>query len=87
MIRRIHIVPLGNFVSHICERSKKVGKEAEGGPRTDVGVAKHKPLVQFILHPIHLAPNDAEERLAVDENFDPVLFDRFVECAGFLHVF
>lgn len=54
---------------------------------TYVGISKHKSLVQFVLYPIHLTSNDAEQRLAVNKNLHAVLLDLFVERSGLLHIF
>lgn len=54
---------------------------------TDVRIPEDKPLIQFILHPIHLATNDAEERFAVYQDFHSVLFHSLVERRSFIHVF
>lgn len=56
------------------------------GELTDVGISEHKSLIQFILHPIHLTANDAEQRFAVNQNFDAILLHRFVKLPCFVHV-
>lgn len=56
-------------------------------PLTYVWIAKDKATAQFILDPVHLAPDDAEECLAIDQNFDAILFDRLIEHAGLVDIF
>ena len=47
----------------------------------------HRYAPQTVLLPVHLAPNDREERLAVDDDLDPVLLDDLVELGRLLDVF
>lgn len=54
---------------------------------TDVGVLKHKLLTQFVLCPIHLGTNNAEQRLAIDQDLDTILLHRFIESARLINVF
>ena len=44
-------------------------------------------MTELVLNPIHLAPDDAEKRLAVDQHPHAVLFHRFVEAARLVDVF
>ena len=53
---------------------------------TDIRVPEHEPLVQLVLDPIHLAPDDTEQSLAVDQHFHPILLHRLVERARSVHV-
>jgi len=54
---------------------------------TDIRIRKHKPLIQFILHPVHLAPNNTEERFTINQHLDPILLHLFVKFPSFVHVF
>ena len=45
----------------------------------------HAP--QPVLLPVHLAPDDTEQRLAVDQHLHPVLLHHLVEPAGLVDVF
>ncbi len=54
----------------------------EGGARlTYVRVPEEEALVKLVLDPVHLAADDAEEGLAVDQDADAVLLDLLVERA------
>ena len=54
---------------------------------TNIRIPKDKPLVQFILYPIHLTPNNAKQRFTINQYLDPVLLYRFIKFASFIHVF
>ena len=45
-----------------------------------------KLLVELILNPVHLASDDAEERLAVNQDLDTILLDHFVELSWLVDV-
>jgi hypothetical protein len=47
--------------------------------------AQHKP--ESVLLPVHLAPDDGEEGLGINEDPDTVLLNDLVELAGLVHVF
>jgi hypothetical protein len=47
--------------------------------------AQHIPEPVFL--PIHLAPDDGEEGLGINEDPDTVLLNDLVELAGLVHVF
>ena len=66
----------------------KSSRENKGGQSelTDIRVPKHEPLIQLVLHPIHLAADDAEQRLTVDQHLHAVLLHRFVERARLVHI-
>lgn len=53
---------------------------------TDIGVPEHESLVQLVLHPVHLAADDAEQGFAIDEDLDAVLLHGFVEGAWLVDV-
>ena len=50
------------------------------------GKAQTKDAPQPILLPVHLAPNDGEERLAVDQHLHPVLLHHLVKLARLFDV-
>lgn len=58
-----------------------------GIPRTDVGVLKHKLLAQFIFRPVHFGADNAEERLAVNQDSDAVLLHHLIESARLIDIF
>ena len=53
---------------------------------TNVGVAEDESLAQLILVPVHLATDDAKQRLAVDQDLHTVLLHNLVELARLLDV-
>lgn len=53
---------------------------------TYIWIPEYESLVQLILHPIHLAADNAEQRLAVNQDLDAVLFYRLIEFSRFIHV-
>lgn len=53
----------------------------------NVRIAKDEATAQFVLGPVHLAADDAEERLAVDQDLDPILFHGLVKGPRFVDVF
>jgi len=53
----------------------------------DVWIPEDELGAQFILQPIHLAPNDAEQGLAINEDLDAVLLNDLVEFTWLVHVF
>lgn len=52
----------------------------------DIRIPKNKPLIQFILHPIHLAAYDAKQRFTVYKHLDSILLDRLIERTRLLHI-
>lgn len=57
------------------------------GRLTYVGIPKNKFLIQLVFCPVHLAADDAEQGLAIDEHLDPVLLDRLVKRTGLVDIF
>ncbi len=57
------------------------------GELTDVRIPEHKSLIQLVFHPVHLAPDDAEQRFAIDQDLDPILLYRLVKFSRFVHIF
>lgn len=53
---------------------------------TNVGIREDESLTERILHPIHLAANDAKQGLAIDQDFNAILLNRFVERARLVNV-
>jgi hypothetical protein len=53
---------------------------------TDIWIPEYESLVQLVLHPVHLAANDAEQGLAVDKYLDAVLLHGLVESARLVYV-
>ena len=53
----------------------------------NVRISEDKSCTQLVFLPVHFAANDAEEGLAVYQNFDTVLFHDFIELLGFVHIF
>lgn len=47
---------------------------------------ENEALVQLILDPVHLASDDAEQGLAVDQYLDAILVDLLVERPRLVHV-
>lgn len=54
---------------------------------TDVRVPENEPRAQFILQPVHLTSNNAEQRLAVNQHLDTILLDRLIERSRLVHIF
>lgn len=52
----------------------------------NIRIPKHKPRAQLILYPIHLAPNDTEQRLTINQHLNAGLLYRFIEASRFIHV-
>lgn len=50
----------------------------------DVGIVEDKLCTEAIFLPVHLASDDTEKRLAVDQHLYAVLLDTLVESACFL---
>lgn len=53
---------------------------------TYVRIAKYEPLVELVLDPIHFAPDDAEQRLAVDQDLYTILLYLLVKSSGFVDI-
>lgn len=49
----------------------------------DVGVVEDKLGAETVFLPVHLASDDAEQRLAVDEHLNTILLDALVESTCF----
>lgn len=56
------------------------------GVLTNIRVREHESLVQLVLNPVHLTADDTEQGLAVYQDLDPVLLNRFVECTRPVHI-
>jgi hypothetical protein len=54
---------------------------------TDIRVLEDEPRTQFILQPVHFTADNAEKRLAVDQDLYTVLLYTFVEGSRFVNVF
>lgn len=79
MTRHSHIAPL----KHWLDWSIK----ARWNERTDVGIAKDKSSTQFILHPVHLTSDDAEQGFTVDQDLDSFLLHRLIKGSRLIDVF
>src|SRR5699024_7872651 len=75
------------YSSQYRRRLPRRGPMNGGVQRTYVGVPEDEALVELVLGPVHLAANDAEEGLAVDEHLDAILLDCLVKGARLVHVF
>lgn len=53
---------------------------------TDVWVLEDEALVQLILQPVHLAPDNVQQRLVVDQHLGAILLHLFVERARLVHI-
>lgn len=52
----------------------------------NIWVLEHKALIQLVLQPIHLAPNNVQKRLVIDQNLNTVLLYLLVEHGRLIHV-
>lgn len=43
-------------------------------------LVKHEPRAETVIPPVHRAPNDTEQRLAIDQHPDPILLYHLVEA-------
>ncbi|KAI9661539.1 MAG: hypothetical protein M1829_006230 [Trizodia sp. TS-e1964] len=68
------------------ELIQKTGRKDVKSRPTDIRVPKHKPTVQLIFLPIHLATNYAEKRLAINQHPDPILLYNFIKRPSLLDI-
>lgn len=54
---------------------------------TDVRVLEHEPLVELVRQPIHLAPDNIQKRLVIDQNLHTILLHLLVEHRRFINIF
>ena len=53
---------------------------------TDIWVVKDKLLVELVLNPVHLTSDDAEKRLAINQDLDAILLYNLVELSWLVHL-
>lgn len=53
---------------------------------TYIRIREHKPLTQLIFHPIHLTPNNAKQRLTINQHLNAILLHRFIKFSRLIHV-
>ena len=58
-----------------------------GDGLTDIRILEHKALVELVLQPVHFAPDNIQQRLVIDQDFDAILFDLFIQRRRLIHIF
>lgn len=74
----------GGEQGRLCSNAERFTTSAFLG---DVRIPKHELLRERVLMPVHLRPDDAKERLRVNQHLDPVLLDHLVKLPRLVNVF